>query len=212
MMRAWVAGIGLVFLVLIGCSGDAPGAAAGPQRTYSAESLGSLGWKSKGGFQTDFAPATGAEWGFLDGREVAVIVYRSPAEARDEGARAGAAQVALTAEGLFAPGVERTKCAGFPSPRAPYLLSPGRDSQLCLIENSFGGLGGSERCGLERVASLAAAGESHRVAFDPQPFCPRRVPTYAEFLVVGNLVILCEAKPSDAKAGCGLLADRLKAS
>lgn len=204
-------------LVLAGCADEDAGnlVAALPERTYTAESPGSLGWKSKGRFQSEFAGASSAEWGFLDGREVAFIVYPTAADARESGSAAGAAQTALTDAGTYALGVERTKCAGFGNYRTPYLLAPATEPPICILPaEERGGLGGSERCAMERVASLGAgqAGPRTGEAFDPQTVCPRRVPMYAEYAVEGNLVILCETKPSDGKAECAALAERLRSS
>lgn len=204
-----------LIVAAVACGGEVAGqqpAAAVSDRVYTLDSLSSVGWKSKGGFTRSFAPATGAEWGFLDGREVAVIIYGTPTEAREHGTVAGKQQTETTAEGTYGPEVERTKCSGFANLRTPYRLAPPAEGQFCAARG--GGLGVSETCTLARVEALAggesAGSRGSEVHF--QPTCPKRVPTYAEYTVEGNLVLLCEAKTEDRKAECSLLIAKLRAT
>lgn len=197
------------------CGGPAPVAdqagesvPVGSDRIYTLDAMSGLGWKQKGGFERAFMPATDAAWGFLDGREVAVLVYASPADARQHGLAAGAEQTEVTPEGTFGPNVERTKCAGFGNYRTPYKLdvSSGHCGIATLTER---GPGSSEKCALAAAEGTGgAARESGEAA--SQPVCPQRVPTYSEFAIEGNLVLLCEAKPSDGKAECSVIAERLR--
>lgn len=181
--------------------------AAVSDRSYAVDDVIAIGWKQKGGFTRTFEGAQEAVWGFLDAREVAVVVYPTGALGRDLGTAAGTSQTELTAEGRYGPNVERTKCAGFGNYRTPYKLAPQSDRANCGQALLLGGLGSSEKCALRLAAFLDGreAGES----WGAQPVCPKRIPTYAEFVIEGNLLLLCEPK-SAGNADCAGVAKKLR--
>lgn len=244
-IRALVAGVAatLSLLTLASCEsdGDAPASAIDqapvPEtstRVYTMDSLASLGWKRKGGFERQFEAASETAWGFHEAREVAAILYASPEQARLHGPSAGKSQTALTAEGRFEPGVERTKCGGFGNYRTPYKLAmpepgtgcgsparPGRHatgSKCTLFFGHAGSIGsltdGSRQAGAEALAptlieGLADGGGAEDIHFQRE--CPQRIPVYADFVIEGNLVFMCEPKNAGDLDACRTLVIQLRA-
>jgi hypothetical protein len=203
-------------LLLASCGGPEAETGAQPvgaavqavsDRGYALDDVIALGWKQKGGFTRIFEGAQESVWGFLDAREVAVVVYPTGAIARDLGTAAGTSQTELTAEGRYGPNVERMKCAGFGNYRTPYRLAPPPANAGCGPALLPGGLGSSEKCALKLAPFLDGreAGES----WGALPECPKRIPTYAEFVIEGNLLLLCEPK-SAGNADCAGVAKRLR--
>ncbi|MBI4218817.1 MAG: hypothetical protein HY682_01650 [Chloroflexi bacterium] len=206
-------GLLIVVPVVVACGGPAEAvdesSQAAAARVYALTDLAGIGWKQKGEFATTFEGAQESAWGFLDGREVAVIVYPDLAQARSVGAGVGKSQTEVTVDGVYAPGVERTKCAGFGNYRTPYRVEPASARAGCGIALSTDGLGSSEKCAIAIAASLERSRRTSGVT--AQPVCPKRIPTYVEFVIEGNLVILCEPR-SNTEVDCAGVAKRLRGS
>ena len=83
---------------------------------FSLDDLSSIGIKMKGDFETKFPEATDAKWGFLKGREVAIIRYGSVDLAKTLGNVVGEEQTEIleVKERNIAhgPKVERIECRG----------------------------------------------------------------------------------------------------
>ena len=83
---------------------------------FSMEEISKVGIKMKGDFETSFPEATHAKWGFLKGREVAIIRYETIEAAKELGQLAGEEQTEILAVKerniAHGPKVERIECRG----------------------------------------------------------------------------------------------------
>jgi hypothetical protein len=57
----------------------------------------------------------------------------------------------------------------------------------------------------------AMTGEGTDAGETLMQLCPRRIPTYADYVIEGNLVILCEPKAADNPRECAAVAQKLRA-
>ena len=91
---------------------------------YEQDDLSLIGWKNKGGFETNFPEADFSRWGYVKGREVAIILYSTPELANNFGQIAGLEQTEIIEQSktdsdsgdsgsFYGPKVERTGCRGF---------------------------------------------------------------------------------------------------
>ena len=103
-----------VLLLIIGCSTETP--IQEVTKIYSMDDVAVVGIKMKGDFKTDFPQSSDAKWGFLKGREVAIIRYPTIELAKTLGKTAGDEQTELleVIEKNIAhgPKVEKIECRG----------------------------------------------------------------------------------------------------
>ena len=100
-------------LIFIGCS---QAESKDSNKIYSMDDVAVVGIKMKGDFKTDFPESTDAKWGFLKGREIAIIKYPTVELARTLGKTAAEEQTELieVVEKNIAhgPKVEKIECRG----------------------------------------------------------------------------------------------------
>ena len=100
-------------LIFIGCS---QAESKDTNKIYSMDDVAVVGIKMKGDFKTDFPQSLDAKWGFLKGREVAIIRYPTIELAKTLGKTAGDEQTELleVIEKNIAhgPKVEKIECRG----------------------------------------------------------------------------------------------------
>ena len=77
-------------IIVISCS-----ASENPNFVYEQSDLNLIGWKNKGGFETDFPEADFSRWGYIKGREVAIILYATPELANNFGQIVGQEQTEI---------------------------------------------------------------------------------------------------------------------
>ena len=103
-----------VLSLTIGCSSETP--IQEVTKIYSMDDVAVVGIKMKGDFKTDFPQSSDAKWGFLKGREVAIIRYPTIELAKTLGKTAGDEQTELleVIEKNIAhgPKVEKIECRG----------------------------------------------------------------------------------------------------
>ena len=110
-----------LFISLINCQSNN----SDEEINYSHHDFSLIGWKKKGLFETEFPESIAAQWGYIKGSEVGVILYETSNVARIEGENAGFEQTqflsasSVTTEdkgdtgSFFGPKVEKTDCRGF---------------------------------------------------------------------------------------------------
>ena len=100
------------------------GVSANSNLIYEKDDLSLIGWKNKGGFQTEFPESNFSRWGYIKGREVAIILYDTPELASNFGQIAGHEQTEIIEQNktdsdsgdsgsFYGPKVEKTGCRGF---------------------------------------------------------------------------------------------------
>ncbi len=153
---------------------------------FTADDLKSIGWKAQKDFLLDYPGSTTAKWGFLNQAEVGVLIYSNAEDAKTLGVTAAEAQTFHNELGE-APGdgtMDRTSCQ-----------SAGWQSAVKEI------VAGSTKVS---ASYLEPHDNSLAPPFQKMP-CPVRVPTYNDYTVVGNVVMLCEGdggKPLEASTNC----------
>lgn len=141
---------------------------------FTEDDVKAIGWKPQKDLLLEYPGTTLAKWGFLNTKEVGVLIYSTAEEARTLGIVAADTQTFRRVEDDQAPdeGIDRISC---------------RQAQ-----------GQSAVKAITGVTSKAFSasyldpdtGESDEV--QGQGYCPNRYPTYNDYTVIGNLVMMCE--------------------
>ena len=153
---------------------------------FTADDLKSIGWKSQKDFLLDYPGSITAKWGFLNQSEVGVLIYSNAEDAKTIGVAAAEAQTFHNEDGE-APGdgtMDRTSCQ-----------SAGWQSAVKEI-----GAGSTK----VSASYLDPHEDSLAPPFQKMP-CPVRVPTYNDYTVIGNIVMMCEGdggKPLETSTNC----------
>ena len=153
---------------------------------FTEDDLKSIGWKAQKDFLLDYPGTTTAKWGFLNQAEVGVLIYSNADDAKTLGIEAAEAQTFHNELGE-APGdgtIDRTSCqsAGW---------------QSAVMEIGAGSIKVS-------ASYLDPQDDSPTPPRQALP-CPVRVPTYNDYTVIGNVVMLCEgdgSKPLETSTNC----------
>ena len=114
MKKLLILSISLLFLGVFACSTENP--IKKVSKIYSMDEIAVIGIKMKGDFETDFPESTDSKWGFLKGREIAIIRYPTVELALTLGKTVAEEQTELieVVEKNIAhgPKVERKECRG----------------------------------------------------------------------------------------------------
>ena len=114
MKKLLILSISLLFLGVFACTTENP--IKKVSKIYSMDEIAVIGIKMKGDFETDFPESTDSKWGFLKGREIAIIRYPTVELALTLGKTAAEEQTELieVVEKNIAhgPKVERKECRG----------------------------------------------------------------------------------------------------
>lgn len=112
----------LLSLFIISCSSDTQ-----IEIKYEKEDFSKIGWKEKGGFQSEFPGSIFSKWGYLKGSELALILFDDSKIAQELGGKYGYEQTEMLEQPLeteedsgdtgsfFGSNVEKTDCRGFSS-------------------------------------------------------------------------------------------------
>lgn len=176
-----------VLLIIVSCNEAVPDKI---NKIYSMEEVAVTGIKIKKDFETEFPEATDAKWGFLKGRDVAVIRYATIELANTLGRTAGEEQTEQieVVEKNIAHGskVEKTECRGHKANKP----NSSDVYKLDIKWNSDFGIGNTF------ILSKNLRLFENEIVLPPQKpswmECVRREPMYTEFIIRGNLVILGE--------------------
>ena len=141
---------------------------------FTEEDIRAIGWKPQRDFVLDYPGATTFKWGFLNSKEVGILIYATAEEAKTLGVAAADGQTFRRPEDGQAPdeGIDRISCrdaAGQSAVKADTrtpakafsasYLDPDKDEQKDVLARS----------------------------------CSNRYPTYNDYTVIGNVVMMCEA-------------------
>ena len=114
MKKGLILSITLLFFSVFSCSTE--DSTLEMTKIYSMDDIAVIGIKMKGDFKTNFPESTDAKWGFLKGREIAIIRYPTVELAKTLGKTAGEEQTEKieVIEKNIAHGskVERIECRG----------------------------------------------------------------------------------------------------
>ncbi|MBH59785.1 MAG: hypothetical protein CL907_01200 [Dehalococcoidia bacterium] len=163
---------------------------------YSLNNIELAGLKIKGDLETEFEEATDSKWGFVKGREVAVIRYETAEIARDLGEISGKEQtefIAIVEKNIaHGPKVEKTKCRGFKSNRY------GFNNKMNINSDNEIGFGNILILNKLKIFEDEIYSGNEESVGKP---CVRREPLYSDFVIHGNLVILAEPLMKDYGQG-----------
>lgn len=185
------AAVSAVLALSLACgSGDAPASLidnAGPsdsewviatEQVFSVDDLKGLGWKSSRDFVLEYPGTTVARWGFFKTREIGVLIYPSFTVAREAGLRAAREQTATDDEGYAVGTIDRITC------RTGWSGEPVQNIDTTSPKTS--GVG-------SYIPDPSTEALGPGSPFAPQAACPYKFPTYSEFRVIGNVVVMCES-------------------
>ncbi len=158
---------------------------------FTVDDLKALGWKEQRDLLLDYPESTAAKWGFINTKELGVLVYPSAAIAQVQGAEAALVQTALGPDGKAIGEQDRISC---------------RQAQ------------GQSAVGLMDSADSDDGSNAFHVSFSSdttveQRVCANKFPKYRDFRIVGNIVLLCEGDGrtgDDASKNCKDLPGQLQ--
>lgn len=171
---------------------------------YSLDDVNNAGIKVKGKFDIKFPEAKEANWAYVKGREVAVLIYPSSKLANIYGLAAAKEQTeiieVLEKNIAYGEKVEKTKCRGHGdgggwTGRGGIRVSSNFDSVLGLNNTLI----------INKLYLYEPKNLSYQEAT-----CPRREPLYTGFMIHGNLVILAESAGSSPELTLKFLEDLIK--
>ena len=141
---------------------------------FTVDDVRALGWKPQRDLLIDYPGTAVAKWGFLNTKEVAVLIYATAEEAKTLGVEAANVQTFRRPEDGHAPdeGIDRISCRQAAGQSAVKAItgSPSKASTASYLDPD--------------------PADSGRV--EGQGYCPNRYPTYNDYTVIGNLVMMCE--------------------
>ncbi len=162
--------------------------------TFSSANLKSLGWKEQKDFVLEYPESIEAKWGFLNTKELGILVYPSAEVAKVQGLQAAKEQTATGEDGQAVGVIDRISC---------------RDAQgQSAVKHRESG-------GAERDSTVVHVSFQSRPSGDTiEPrVCSNQFPTYTEFRILGNVVLLCEGEGrtgNDPSKNCRDLPDQLQ--
>lgn len=171
-------------------SSDAPGSLFGTDKksdaewviatdkVFSEDDLKGLGWKPSRDFVLEYPGTTLSKWGFFKTREIGVLIYATVAEAQEAGLKAAREQTATDDDGHAVGTIDRISCRSAAGQSAV--------QQIDTASPKSGGLG-------SYIPEPSTETLGQDSPFATQRPCPNKFPTYSEFRVIGNIVVMCEA-------------------
>ena len=199
--RALTTSLLLLVLLAVSCGGDGSVVSEGKSGNsdfpkvirmiesstiFTEDDVKSIGWKAQKDFLLDYPGATTAKWGFLNASEEGVLIYASADDAKTLGVAAAELQTFHNEDGE-APGdgtMDRTSCQ-----------SAGWQSAVQEISNVSSKVS----------ASYLEPEKNSEIPPSQKMPCPVRVPTYNDYTIIGNLVMMCEGddgKPLEPSTNC----------
>jgi hypothetical protein len=185
----WLVGIAtLMAVVAVACgsSDDSLVASGGdderPQRVRMVESdqifteddVRAIGWKGQKDFVLDYPGATTFKWGFMNAKEVGVLIYPSAEDAKTLGVAAAESQTFRRESDGQAPdddSIDRISCRDAAGQSAVQAITDGHSKAFSASYLN------------------PESGEPDEVLART---CSNRFPTYNDYTVVGNVVFMCE--------------------
>lgn len=160
--------------------------------TFSGDNLKSLGWKEQKDFVLEYPESVEAKWGYLNTKELGILVYPSAEIAQVQGLQAAKEQTATGADGQAEGVIDRISCRDAQGQSAVKMIEPRRSTGSDVIHISF-------------------QPEVSQDTIEPR-VCSNKFPTYTEYRIIGNMVILCEGEGrtgDDPSKNCRELPDML---
>jgi hypothetical protein len=183
--RMLVPSLVVAIFALSACGSDDGAPAAGnedpaqffvdSEKIFSSADMKAIGWKSQKDLLLEYPKSTEATWGYLNTKEVAILVYPSAEVARVQGLASAKAQTAVGEDGQATGEIDRISC---------------RDAQG---QSAVGLLDAIEPAHDPHMVRVSFTKESSNTAFEPR-VCSNKYPTYTDYRIIGNMVVLCEGE------------------
>ncbi len=145
---------------------------------FSEDDLTGLGWKPSRDFVLEYPGTTISKWGFFKTREIGVLIYPTAAEAQEAGLKAAREQTATDENGHAVGTIDRISCRTAQGQSAV--------EHIDTASPKSAGVG-------SYIPEPSTETLGQDSPFATQRPCPNKFPTYSEFRVIGNIVVLCEA-------------------
>lgn len=141
---------------------------------FTEDDIKALGWKPQRDLVAEYPGTTVAKWGFLNTKEVAILIYATAEEAKTLGVAAADIQTFRRPEDGHAldEGIDRISCRQAAGQSAVRAITgpPSKAFSASYLEPD--------------------SADSEKV--EGQKYCPNRFPTYNDYTVIGNLLMMCE--------------------
>ena len=146
-------------------------------RTFSLDDMKRVGWKKQHELVPSEYPLTLEKyWGYLNTKEVGVLIYASADEAKSQGLDSAKQQTSRNEDGKASDGVDRISCRHAQGQSAVKKIKENVVTKY--VYNGPNGLF------IELV---------DRNVPDAAPICPNKYPTYRDITIIGNMVAMCES-------------------
>ena len=163
---------------------------------FTEDDLKAIGWKGQRDFILDYPEATTAKWGYLNTKEVGILIYASAEDAKTHGVTSAEGQTFRRESDGQAPdddSIDRISCRDKPGASA------------VKAETGFGTKSFSASYLDPELVDWDDVEAQTRV-------CSNRYPTYNDYTVVGNIVAMCESDTrnlTDPSTNCAKIAEWL---
>ncbi|MCZ6538739.1 MAG: hypothetical protein O6922_02785 [Chloroflexi bacterium] len=141
---------------------------------FTEDDVKAIGWKPQRDLLLEYPGTSLAKWGFLNTKEVGVLIYATADDAKTLGVEAADGQTFRRAEDDQAPdeGIDRISCRQAQGQSAVKAITgaPSKAFSASYLDPEAVGTG----------------------EVQGQGYCPNRYPTYNDYTVIGNLVMMCE--------------------
>jgi hypothetical protein len=142
---------------------------------FTEDDMKAIGWKPQKDLLLEYPGTTLAKWGFLNTKEVGVLIYATAEDAKTLGVEAADAQTFRRSEDDQAPdeGIDRISCRQAQGQSAVKANTgvPSKAFSASYLDPEIG----------ESDDVLGVGG-----------YCANRYPTYNDYTVIGNMVVMCE--------------------
>ncbi len=140
---------------------------------FTEDDIKAIGWKPQRDFVLEYPGTTTAKWGFLNSKEVGVLIYAHADEAKTLGIEAAEAQTFRREEDGHArdDGIDRISCRQAQGQSAVKAITgvPSKSFAASYLEPEIGDI--------DDIQTVV---------------CANRYPTYNDYTVIGNIVVMCE--------------------
>lgn len=160
---------------------------------FSSSDLIELGWKVQKDFTLEYPESVEARWGFINAKELGVLVYPSAEIARTQGLESALEQIATGPDGQAVGEIDRISCRD----------AQGQSAVKQMDKPTYGDV--------PHMVKVGYQSEPAQDLVSPR-VCSNKYPTYSEFRILGNMVLLCEGEGrtgNDPSNNCRDLPDEL---
>ena len=145
-------------------------------RIFSLDDMKGVGWKKQHELvPSEYPLALEKYWGYLNTKEVGVLIYSSADEAKSQGLDSAKQQTSRGEDGKASEGVDRISCRHAQGQSAVKNIK-----KNVPIKYAYNG-------------SINLLLDLDDRNIPEAPICPNKYPTYRDITIIGNMVVMCES-------------------